>query len=99
MSAREAGSGPELEGQIGEASPDIVIIDVDLPPRGGLAFAASLRRRFPEMGILVLTHRGEAEENIDALASGADACPPRDINPLILVAMARSLIRRLDLVG
>ncbi len=97
--AREAESGQDLERRIAEAAPDMVIIDVDLSPGCGLAFATSLRRRFPDMGILVLTHRGEVEENIDSLASGADACAPRDINPRILVAMARSLIRRIEANG
>jgi DNA-binding NarL/FixJ family response regulator len=76
-------SGFEVVGQAGEASeliecvrekePDLVIVDIRMPPTHrteGLEAAAAIRAEFPETGILVLSAHVEAEEAMELLASG-----------------------------
>lgn len=57
-----------------ELSPDVVITDVRMPPTftlEGLRAAVELRKRFPAVGVLVLSHYLETRYAIDLLGNGA----------------------------
>jgi DNA-binding NarL/FixJ family response regulator len=77
------GSGFEVVGQAGDASellelvrasrPDVVIVDIRMPPdheTEGLEAARAIREEFPEAGILVLSAHVEVEEAMGLLAGG-----------------------------
>src|SRR5437764_2044811 len=54
-------------------SPDVVILDVEMPELDGLATLAALRKTYPRLPVIMfsaLTERG-AEATLDALALGA----------------------------
>src|SRR5215207_1463775 len=56
-----------------QVSPDIVILDVEMPEMDGLATLAELRKSYPRLPVIMfsaLTERG-AEATLDALALGA----------------------------
>lgn len=58
----------ELAEQI---APDIVVMDLSMPMLGGIDTATELRRRFPELAILIFAlHQGERYV-ADAIAAGA----------------------------
>jgi DNA-binding NarL/FixJ family response regulator len=76
-------SGFEVVGQAGDAtrllelvrdmSPDLVIVDIRMPPAHtteGLDAAKEIRRNWPEMGILVLSAHAEVDHAMELLASG-----------------------------
>jgi DNA-binding NarL/FixJ family response regulator len=76
-------SGFEVVGQAGDAtrllelvrdmSPDLVIVDIRMPPAHtteGLDAAKEIRRDWPEMGILVLSAHAEVDHAMELLASG-----------------------------
>jgi DNA-binding NarL/FixJ family response regulator len=78
-----AGSGFEVVGQAGDASgllelvrahgPDLVIVDIRMPPAQeteGLEAARVIREEFPDTGILVLSAHVEVEEAMELLAGG-----------------------------
>jgi DNA-binding NarL/FixJ family response regulator len=61
--AAEAGDAEDLMGKALAHEPDVVIVDVQMPPQrndDGLVAALELRRRLPEIGILVLSQFNEA---------------------------------------
>ena len=77
------GSGFEVVGQAGDASellelvrastPDVVIVDIRMPPdheTEGLEAARVIRDEFPDAGILVLSAHVEVEEAMGLLAGG-----------------------------
>jgi DNA-binding NarL/FixJ family response regulator len=77
------GSGFEVVGQAGDASellelvrastPDVVIVDIRMPPNHeteGLEAARVIREEFPDAGILVLSAHVEVEEAMGLLAGG-----------------------------
>ena len=77
------GSGFEIVGQVGDAvdllavvrdkSPDLVIVDIRMPPTHtteGLDAARQIRAECPDTGILVLSAHVEVEHAMELLASG-----------------------------
>ncbi|CAM3612257.1 response regulator transcription factor [Smaragdicoccus niigatensis] len=51
--------------------PDVAVLDVSMPDHGGLHAAREIRRRAPEVGILMLTMHDDDETVREALAAGA----------------------------
>src|SRR5258708_605211 len=53
-------------------SPDLVVLDLNLPGLDGLSVLAELRRSNCPSRVLILTARGEVEHRIKGLKAGAD---------------------------
>jgi DNA-binding NarL/FixJ family response regulator len=72
----QAGDAAELLALVREHSPDLVIVDIRMPPthtREGLEAARVIRADDPEIGILVLSGHVEVDEAMELLASGQHA--------------------------
>ena len=67
----EAGDAPEAIAGIAATRPDVVLLDVHLPGGGGVAVAAALRDRFPEVRFLALSVSDAAEDVIAVIRAGA----------------------------
>jgi DNA-binding NarL/FixJ family response regulator len=55
--------------------PDVVLTDIRMPPSGddeGIRLAAELRRRHPEIGVVVLSQYAEPRYALQLLAGGSD---------------------------
>jgi DNA-binding NarL/FixJ family response regulator len=69
----QAGDGPALEEVVREQAPDLVVVDIRMPPSHtweGLDAARAIRGRFPKIGILLLSAHVEIETAIDLLRGG-----------------------------
>jgi DNA-binding NarL/FixJ family response regulator len=69
----QAGDAPELLELVRAQTPDVVIVDIRMPPdheTEGLEAARVIRAEFPEAGILVLSAHVEVEEAMGLLAGG-----------------------------
>jgi DNA-binding NarL/FixJ family response regulator len=69
----QAGDRKQLEDLVREHKPDLVIVDIRMPPTHtteGLDAAQTMRREFPEIGILLLSAHVEVETAMDLLATG-----------------------------
>jgi serine/threonine-protein kinase PknK len=69
----QAGDATELLAVVRERQPDVVIIDIRMPPdhtTEGLQAARVVRQQFPEIAILVLSAHVEVEEAMELLAGG-----------------------------
>jgi DNA-binding NarL/FixJ family response regulator len=69
----QAGDANELLELVREHEPELVIVDIRMPPTHsmeGLAAAHTIREEFPETGILVLSAHAEIEEAAELLATG-----------------------------
>jgi DNA-binding NarL/FixJ family response regulator len=69
----QAGDAAELLRLVREQRPDLVIVDIRMPPRQeteGLDAARVIRRELPEVAILVLSAHAEVAEAMELLATG-----------------------------
>ncbi|MEO3867897.1 response regulator transcription factor [Nonomuraea sp. B12E4] len=71
--AGQAGNVPELLTVIRDRNPDLVVIDIRMPPSHtteGLDAAHEIRAGWPDTGILLLSAHVEAERAMELLATG-----------------------------
>src|SRR5574343_1418361 len=73
---------------------DLLILDLMLPGEDGLSICRRLRETHPELGILMLTARGDDVDRIIGLEMGADDYLPKPFNPRELVARIHAVLRR-----
>jgi len=69
----QAGDGTELTALVRKHVPDLVVIDIRMPPTHsieGLDAAREIRREFPDTGILVLSAHVEINQAMELLAGG-----------------------------
>jgi DNA-binding NarL/FixJ family response regulator len=68
----EAGDGVEAEEQAPALTPDVVLLDLNMPRRNGYEALPRLRELLPDSKIVVLTTGRAQEERERALTAGAD---------------------------
>jgi len=69
----ECSSAAEAFELVGQLRPDVVTMDASLPDGDGLRLARDLRDRYHDLGIVMLTSRGEDDLLFRALETGASA--------------------------
>lgn len=95
----EAGTGEEgIEKAIKER-PSIAILDVMLPGIDGFQVCEKLRLEYPEMGIIMLTAKGQDMDKIMGLEYGADDYILKPFNPIEVVLRVKALLRRVGNVN
>ncbi len=90
---RTASSGPEALRMLKEEPSDFIILDVRMPGMDGFAVLREIRRtsRIP---VLMLTARGEAEDRIAGLESGADDYLAKPFLPRELLLRVQAILNR-----
>jgi DNA-binding NarL/FixJ family response regulator len=69
----QAQDAPGLLAVVREHRPDLVIVDIRMPPdhlTEGLDAARAIREEFPQTGVLVLSAHAEVEQAMELMASG-----------------------------
>jgi len=85
--------GKGMWAALGEARPDIIVLDLMLPGDDGLTLCRNLRAR-SETPVIMLTARGEETDRIVGLEMGADDYLAKPFNPRELLARIKSILRR-----
>ena len=89
-----AGDGDTGERMANSSSYDLIILDIMLPKKDGLAICKSLRANDINTPILILTAMGEIEDKIEGLDSGADDYLDKPFAMQELLARIRAMLRR-----
>jgi DNA-binding response OmpR family regulator len=76
-----------------QESPDLVVLDLNLPKLDGLAVCRRIRSQ-GETPIIMLTVRDEDEDVVRGLETGADDYVVKPFSPNQLVARVRAVLRR-----
>jgi serine/threonine-protein kinase PknK len=69
----QVGDGTQLLSLVQDKKPDLVVVDIRMPPthtNEGLTAAREIRSEFPDTGILVLSAHADIEHAMELLASG-----------------------------
>jgi len=91
----EAASAEEGLQKILQETPEVVILDIMLPGMNGFELCEKLKKQNENIGIIILTARGQDMDKIMGLEFGADDYMVKPFNPLELIARINSLLRRM----
>jgi two-component system nitrate/nitrite response regulator NarL len=83
--AGEAGDGRDALHKVEELSPDLVLMDIDMPHMDGLTATAQLRKEHPEVKVLVLSMHKQSDYVMRILQSGAQGYVLKEATPEELV--------------
>lgn len=86
--------GDTAEARILAEQPDLVILDVMLPGKDGFEVCRAVRQQYRGV-ILMLTARDEDFDQILGLELGADDYIAKPVQPRVLLARIKALLRRL----
>ncbi|SHM31787.1 two-component system, OmpR family, response regulator RstA [Vreelandella subglaciescola] len=81
--------------RISSLQPDLVILDLMLPGEDGLSICRRVRPHFSGP-IMMLTARTDDLDQVLGLEMGADDYMPKPVQPRVLLARMRALLRRTD---
>ena len=90
-----ANDGAAMRRVMAQSAVDLVILDLMLPGEDGLTLARALRD-VSDVGIIILTGRGDTVDRIIGLEMGADDYLPKPFHPRELLARVRSVLRRVS---
>src|SRR5918911_1690623 len=88
-----ANDGQSMRKVMVQTQIDLVILDLMLPGEDGLTLARQLRDE-SNVGIIILTGRGETVDRIIGLEMGADDYLPKPFHLRELLARVKSVLRR-----
>ncbi|NCC79384.1 MAG: response regulator transcription factor [Clostridia bacterium] len=96
FSVIEAGSGEEALRLTKLEKPHVAVLDVMLPGIDGFEVCRRLRETHPNIGIIMLTAKGQDLDKISGLEHGADDYVVKPFNPTEFILRTKALIRRLE---
>ncbi|MFD1735059.1 response regulator [Bacillus salitolerans] len=73
--------------------PDIILMDINMPVMNGIDATKQIKRKFPEIKILILTTFQEVNHVVDALSIGAEGYLLKAIHPKDLIAGIKLVFR------
>ena len=85
--------GDAALGRFKELSPDVVVLDLMLPGLDGMVVCRQLRE-LSDVPILILTAREDSYDEVSGLEQGADDFVNKPVQPRVLLARLRALMRR-----
>ncbi len=86
--------GSEVLDYVVSTQYDLIVLDRMLPGMDGLKICQDIRRKNLHMPVLMLTARGQVEDRVEGLDSGADDYVVKPFSFSELVARIRALLRR-----
>ncbi len=93
----EAADGDEVVDMVGRARPDVVLMDLRMPRVDGIEATRQVRKRFPDVRVLVLTAYADDHRVLEAVRAGASGyllkdVEERDLHEAVRAAHAGSMI-------
>jgi DNA-binding NarL/FixJ family response regulator len=88
----EAESGSQVLPLVHRTQPDLVLLDLRLPGVDGLACLDGIRKRFPDVKVVILSAFEDQEHVRAAFARGAAAYIVKSVNPLDLPSALRQVV-------
>ncbi len=83
----------EARQRLESSSYDLTFLDLKLPDANGLTLLPDLRRRFPNMPVLVLTAHDKLDSAVEAVRQGARDYLLKPIDPPIILQRLREVLK------
>lgn len=93
MEVVEAASGEEMEQQLQGFTPDLVLLDINLPDESGLDLVNRLKKE-RICGIVILSAFSDVEHRIEGLNRGAEYYLSKPVEPRELIAVIQNIYQR-----
>jgi DNA-binding response OmpR family regulator len=90
LSSRTAFSGDQAMKFVGEAAPHIMVLDLAMPGTSGLDVLRLLKRRYPEVQVIILTGHGNDFDEAEARSIGIFDWLRKPVDIEVLVARIRA---------
>jgi len=90
------GNGSAMDQKMEKKDYSIAILDIGLPGEDGLSIAKRLKHQQPNLGVVMLTARGEIDTKLQGFENGADAYLVKPVDWRELSAVIESLFRRIQ---
>ena len=90
----EAVGGEQAVSLVRSEHYDAAVLDINMPGMGGIEACRRIRRLEPQLPILMLTVRNDADDKIEALDAGADDYITKPFHVGELMARVRAAVRR-----
>ncbi|HSE15455.1 MAG TPA: response regulator transcription factor [Pyrinomonadaceae bacterium] len=89
----EAGTGSEALELVKQLNPDLMLLDITMPEKGGFEVLDQVTKKYPEIRVIVLTVHEAAEYAIRALREKAAGFLPKSAAPTELEQAIQTVIR------
>lgn len=89
-----AASGEEGLTLFMENTPDLLVLDLNLPGRDGIDILRTLRQHAPQLPVIILSARDDIDDRVTGLDTGADDYLVKPFAFTELLARIRALLRR-----
>ena len=89
----EAGTGSEALELVKQLKPDLMLLDITMPEKGGFEVLDQVTKKYPEIKVIVLTVHEAAEYAIRALREKAAGFLPKSAAPTELEQAIQTVIR------
>lgn len=92
-SVQTASNGAQALNQIQKSPPDLIILDLGLPNMSGEAVCMEIRKKYPDLRVIILTARDDAADMIKGFSLGADDYMTKPFNTDELIARVHARLR------
>ncbi len=87
----EVGTAADAVRQVGLNAPDVVVMDVRLPDGSGVEATRTIRNRFPDVAVLILTSFADEEALMSSIEAGASGYLLKRIDTEAIVDAVRAV--------
>ncbi|MEU3644207.1 response regulator transcription factor [Lentzea sp. NPDC034063] len=84
-----AANGQDAVAAVGDLTPEVVLMDLNMPVMGGAEATSVLRRSHPELPVVVLTTFDDDESILEALRAGARGYLTKDADRATIIQAVR----------
>lgn len=88
----EATRGGQVLRLVDELRPDVVLLDLRLPEVDGLVCLDQIKRRYPDVRVIILSVSSDEKLIANVLKRGADGYIVKSVNPIDIPAVIRQVI-------
>lgn len=87
----EAGNSVDAMSALSDVYPDVILMDINMPEGSGIEATRRIKKRYPEINILVLTIHDDTEYLFEVVRAGAAGYLLKDVEPLRLCEAIRTV--------